>query len=250
MTDFAETLDASATNNDEASKWSSKYNALVQQFQRDLNRISDVDRSVRKRGLQKLLEDLPWASKSGSQRTAIQEFINCQLIAKLIVSLSDAVEKCRELSIQLLTKCIDECKKLSDEHFSNLLGSLCHRIGDNPFPESSEEIRLKVTELLNFFFDKFSPTKAVIITKNAAILFASLSKALMDSFPAVKSSCADLLCKLCAIMPQDVRLYIKPLLKGLCTNVMHQHSKVRSMTLKVLAYSSFKYYRIIKCFQI
>lgn len=48
------------------------YDDLLQSFTRDLNRIVDADRNSRKRGLQKLLEELPWPSSvSGASSKAL-----------------------------------------------------------------------------------------------------------------------------------------------------------------------------------
>ena len=42
--------------------------SIEAQFQRDLNRCHDSDRTTRKKGLEKLLESLPWEKKSTTRK--------------------------------------------------------------------------------------------------------------------------------------------------------------------------------------
>ena len=43
-----------------------KYLALLSKLQRDINRSQDADRNTRRRGLQKLIDDIPWTGNGGS----------------------------------------------------------------------------------------------------------------------------------------------------------------------------------------
>lgn len=79
-----------------------EYQAFVLKFQRDLNRISDTDRMTRKRGLQNLLDALPWNNKT--DYPYLINFIKSSLIELLLITLTDAIEKCRELTLKILMK--------------------------------------------------------------------------------------------------------------------------------------------------
>ena len=61
-----------------------KYNVLLQKLQRDINRLVDNDRTSRKRGLQKLLEDIPWDTTNKAQKKAIGRLIQDKLMMSFI----------------------------------------------------------------------------------------------------------------------------------------------------------------------
>jgi hypothetical protein len=79
-----------------------KFASFVQKYQRDLNRIAESDRNTRKRGLQKLLEDLPWESRQESIH--LQQLCISSLFRQLFALLGDPVEKCREVSLTMYRK--------------------------------------------------------------------------------------------------------------------------------------------------
>ena len=118
---------------------------------------------MRKRGLHKLLSDIPWTGKGGSgTKKAVKQFcINILLPAILGVSIesgskategedreegaaeavsafsyrasnagtyADGVEKCRELSLQLIKKCLENVSTLSSNALIAVIQMLCKRI--------------------------------------------------------------------------------------------------------------------------
>ena len=214
---------------------------LLQKFRRDINRISDADRMTRKRGLQKLLEDLPW--KVIKQKKSLEKLLNDHIVHLLIDGLADPVEKCRELTIALLSSSFAVIKSgpLIAGVVSKMIRSLCDRINDIPCSETAEELRLQILELLKsimkdesfiIFFGK-NPTEV------ADIILAAMSKELLDTFPAAKRACAEIVCAISEFSPLSVRMSFKPLLKSLIGNATHQHSKTRSATLQVIQLVSF-----------
>lgn len=218
---------------------------LLTTFQRDINRATDSDRSTRKRGLQKLLEDIPWGKKS--QREDLKVLVSQNLLKILIGLVADDVEKCRELSLQILKKCIEKCDDITFDTLHSLVVSLCARLSEVPFPEPAEEIRLLVIELL-LMIRKHATFVSAAVTDTNAVSQATesnigtidekvvqmLVKALTDGFPSVKRAGAELLCDITVSSPQVVKSYFKPLLKALQGNSSHQHSKTRSITLQAI----------------
>ena len=123
-----------------------RYLTLVSSTQREINRLTDEDRNTRKRGLQKLLDEVPWAGKGGSgTKKAVKQFaISILLPAILGVTIEsgkgtgggddgaesgavqaafsfrggtgtlvDNVEKVRELSLQVVKKSVENITTLS-----------------------------------------------------------------------------------------------------------------------------------------
>eukprot|EP01035_Chromulina_nebulosa_P032645 gene32645-43625_t len=209
--------------------------ALEVKFQRDLNRIIDSERNTRKRGLQKVLDDLPWDSLSDSP-DEFTTFINETLLKLLITTISDPIEKCRELTLLILQKIFSGDKLLFCENIYDLIRKLSQRIGENPFPEPAEELRLLlveiITKIFRFYISKSSNVEEIYNLSN--VVLDSLCKTLNDNFPAVKRSCAELISICSALSPKVVQLHLKSLLKGLTANVLHQHAKTRILSLQAI----------------
>ncbi|KAJ1431238.1 armadillo-type protein [Ochromonadaceae sp. CCMP2298] len=210
--------------------------SLESRFTRDLNRTCDSDRSTRKRGLQKLLEDIPWSKKS--QREELKAFVSGSMLKLLLPRIADSVEKCRELTLQILKRCLEKCTDISYDCQMELTVNLCARLGELPFPEPAEELRLLVLEVLALV--QLHPTLASLGAGSEGVsaveekMVQMLTKGLTDGFPSSKRAGAELLCAVCPSSPAVVRAYCRPLLKALQTNAAHQHSKTRSVTLQAV----------------
>ena len=203
---------------------------LLQKFQRDLNRIVDADRNTRKRGLLKLLEDLPWSQHD----SAMKDLVLLHLLQPLITTLSDVVEKCREISLKLINKCIDNCAlAIPNGIYSNMVTVLCSRINDTPFPEPTEELRLQVIELLHKIL-LFPAVNTSMEISTIEMILQSLTRALVDPFPAAKRACGELVVLLAEKWPQCICSSFKKLLYSLHGNAQHQHSKTRVITLRAI----------------
>jgi hypothetical protein len=124
-----------------------KVAAMKATFQRDLNRLSDPDRNTRKRGLQKLLDDLPWGSKS--QKKTLQRFIRGHVLCELRTTVTDPVEKCRDLSLWLLRRICETAETLPCQQVALMVKLLTSRINTVPFVEPAEELRLTCVEVLH-----------------------------------------------------------------------------------------------------
>jgi hypothetical protein len=212
---------------------------LQQQFQRDINRCSDSDRNMRKRGLQKLLQDLPWAAPASEQQQheALQKLCLNILFPLLVPLVHDPIEKCREYSLAILRKIVELYSPIDERLLLNLLQELCQRVGELPFPEQGEELRLQIVELLQLiarqsfssdFFQSFEE-----------ILLPTVAKGFQDTFPAAKRCWSEIMITLSrATSPSSIQRHHKALLKGLLPNCAHQHHKVRSLTMKVWCFSA------------
>ena len=212
-----------------------EYLPLLQKFQRDINRMNDTDRNTRKRGLQKLLDDLPWKSKK--ERRLLERLIISHVMLPLMNGISDPVEKCRELCLALLSSSMSilQSPSLNPEMLMAVMRALCNRINDIPFAETSEELRLQILELIKLIMrhPDFSLPSDTYTGEVADIILTTMTKALLDTFPAAKRSCAEIVSMVSAYSPISVRMCFKTLIKSLIGNATHQHSKTRSATLQV-----------------
>lgn len=216
---------------------SSSFEDLKGKFQRDINRIADADRNTRKRGLQKLLEDLPW--NESSHRDALIRVALEVLFQPLLAAVADPVEKCRELALMLLSKVLALARDILD-FSSALVTSLSQRINDNPFPETSEELRLQIAVVLDQVMRHPSLLSLFPHSRNEATiqfpfpdLLAALPKALVDPFPSAKKQLADLIVSIAKYSRNGGVHFSTPIFKCLAANAVHQQHKVRSSSLKV-----------------
>ena len=203
-------------------------------FQRDINRFTDNDRGSRKRGLQRILDELPWSTSDPHESTELETLITSCLLPLLPPLFSDPVEKCRELSLHILSK---TCDSLSSQHSISLLqamGPLCLRLSDTPFPESTEELRLQIIVLLSKICARMSSSGLDLDASLLKSLLQTITLSLTDTFPAVKQESAQLLVSILPSVAPLIRMNSKLLVRNLVANVYHQHSKVRVDTLKAL----------------
>lgn len=213
--------------------------SLELQFQRDLNRVLDSDRNTRKKGLQNILESLPWTSKKN--REGLLNYLFQSVLKVILPCISDAVEKCREFSLKILKQLTLIWKQVDYELLVELTNKLTERVNDLPFPEQAEELRLLIAELFFKLVEKDCEMKIVynnfndsrIVTKIASIL----PKFLTDNFPQVKRALGELTTLLVDMNRSFVKPYIGNILKALEANASHQHAKTRSMSIQAIARS-------------
>lgn len=214
-------------------------NEITLKFQREINRISDSDRNTRKSGLKKLLENLPWNTTNTEEAEALRLTCKEVIFEPLLTTLVDPVEKCRECSLGLLTKIVHLFRTdLDFQSLSTLASILCSRVNDTPFPETSEELRFQVIQLLRtlcpfIFHETALPTE---VKSMSEMIIPAVGKALVDLFPDVKKGCSEIIIDMGKLTTTDaIRAHYKILLKGLIVNASHQHYKVRSLAIKVSA---------------
>ena len=234
------------------------YQPFFLKFQRDLNRVSDSDRNTRKRGLQNLLDTLPWNDKNNQTKNHLNTFVNKSLIEVLIITLTDSTEKCRELVLKIIQK-IFESKISINSYHEKIIRVLCSRIDDAPFIEPSEELRLIILQLLsNFLHLEYSNTTSTIssatnttITSSSEellpivpmscmnLILITYTKALYDSFPNIKRESAENIHIIANKWSTVVQMTYKTIITALVANGLHQHSKTRIITLKVSMHNLF-----------
>jgi dynein assembly factor 5 len=206
------------------------FERFSQTYIRDINRIAENDRNTRKRGLQNLFESLPWTEKN--KNSWVQQLVNSILLTPLLSTLKDSVEKCRELTLNILNKVVDNDLIISSNNFEILIQSLVSRINQNPFPEPAEEIRLMNLELIFKMLQK-NHYKNLFTAALIDLLIQMSSKSLLDNFPNSKRLSSQIICLLTEKYPFLIRRSTKQLLKSLLGNIQHQHSKTRQLTVRV-----------------
>jgi dynein assembly factor 5 len=216
----------------------SQYAQLSMKFQRDINCISDPDRNVRRRALDKLSRSLKNDTASVSNNV-LQNLFTKNLKAPLLNCItSDNVEKCREKSLNILTLFAEKnAIPHSEEALKDLVQMLNARMGKLPYSEPTEEIRFLSLQFLWTYLkhrvDVGAEKKGTLLNV-IPDLANVLGKASVDPFPDVKKVTADLTILISKNWPNDMRLQLATIAKPMVTNIGHQHSRVRVCALSAL----------------
>nr|DBA19487.1 TPA: hypothetical protein GDO54_015320 [Pyxicephalus adspersus] len=150
---------------------------VSQAVARHLNCLNDDNKNTRKRALvaiQKEAED----KRLGS--AALQEVFG-ELLKPLLKSLSDPMEKCRELSIQTISYCVTNVPR-PEEALPYLIPTITQRLGSLEIMEPSEELRLALAELLYLLVEICGKKLAPYLDEMMRIL----QRTIIDPFPDVK----------------------------------------------------------------
>jgi len=200
--------------------------------QRDLNCLADPDRSTRKRTLEKLAKDVA-AGAGKPVFTAELVKRNLDLLHKpLLKCVRDPAEKCRELSVTILSALLPLVNAADVEAVAGeTLAGIRERIGVVPQAEESEEVRLELLRLTKAVLEAQPSTVRDHVDPVAAIL----EKSSYDKFPDVKKLASEVTVWLCA-QKEAVHLkdYCPGLNKALLLNLTHQQQKIRVAALQAV----------------
>lgn len=116
-----------------------------------LSQISDQNKSTRKRGLEKVSKLLE------KEHVEFTEDQRDEMIRLFLKCLTDKYERCREVSCDV---CLTIFQKISKEEVQKCLPFLfqvfTRRLSLEEEWEPSEEVRVKMMELVTFLFEMFS----------------------------------------------------------------------------------------------
>ncbi|TDH64770.1 uncharacterized protein CCR75_001536 [Bremia lactucae] len=213
------------------------YHMMVMQMQRDINCLTDPDRSVRRRAVDKLSRALKSESSHVSVPT-LRVLCTSNLKRPLLrCAENDVVEKCRERALDaLLFLCERGALELSDATLNELVALADVRLGRIPYPEPTEEIRLLILQLLYAFLKQFAAKEGTskslcdVITE----LANALGKSLVDPFPEAKKMSADCVILISKTWKSSVGMQMGTIARSLVINLGHQHSRVRTCALQAL----------------
>jgi len=186
-------------------------------FAREINCLKDAQKAIRLPALQRLHTDLPHLSPSD-----LQELFPA-LRKPLLDLLSDPVDKCRELTVSLLSTLNAQ---MPDFEAENVLEAMNRRLT----AESVEEIRLMEVKLVQEIVTKRSEVLGNAVGEVGALV----AKAFKDPFPLVKQEAASLLQCLAVHFSAHLSLLSSQILQSCIPCLTHQHSKVRLSTLHAL----------------
>ena len=126
----------------------SQVDDLCRSITRHLNCLQDDNRNTRKRALESIRKEFIPLNVSNNDQTSLVNAI----VRPMLHVFSDPVEKCRELAIVLVTDWVNSLPEPCDL-LQHVVPTLVQRLGQPDIVEPSEELRLKLVELLILLVD-------------------------------------------------------------------------------------------------
>ena len=228
---------------------------LSKKFAREVNCLADPALGTRKSALKKLSRELTAASvcaaisASGARRQSTRPrctsraqtqpdhaagFFTASLGSALVGLFSDPVERVREdaLDLYLALAQLPGSADSLGVALRQALPTFAARIGSSPFGEPSEELRLKLVDLLLFLLVQRSSRDEVAAGLDSVA--TTLARVAADAFPAVKVAAAKAVQALATAVPRHIPSVATPLVKSTLANTGHQRGKVRGEAVRAL----------------
>lgn len=213
---------------------------LTKKQQRNINCLTDPNRSTRRRALGKFAKEFS-APPTQARRSVQSAFFKASLQQPLLACLSDEIEKCRELSCTLLAHFTNHVLTDPADHtaiynlFLLVLPIMQNRIGSTPFAEPTEEIRLCLVDLFNTLLQHPAVSTSPQLSEQGPDILAVYARAAADAYPDVKKSCSVGIQHLAKVAPGRLHSNMDKCIVALIANLGHQHSRVRCATLEAMA---------------
>ena len=219
--------------------------ALVGTHERDLNCLSDANKTTRSRAIKRLEKAL----FKSSDREGAQLYFRETLLPLLLELFADRVEKCREGAITFVARWATEaCEpNVAAELLARVVPCIRDRFAKaegggsgsglasaaaNGFAEECEELRLQLVQLLESFvkLEGFGAVAHVCLDDVAT----AAVRASADAFHAVKKCAALVVSRLAKACPEHVHLHLEPLARAMLANLRHQHQRVRRASIDAI----------------
>ncbi|XP_071107149.1 dynein axonemal assembly factor 5-like [Haliotis cracherodii] len=202
-------------------------NAVLQGIARHINCLAEENRNTRKKALESIRSDT--LGRKPPLDADEHVLIFSEVLKPVLKILSDPVEKCRELSISLISDYLKLVDK-PDEHLSYIVPVLSARLGQQEIIESSEELRLSLVELLVQIVECSGKRMAIYLDDAIRIL----QRTIVDPYPEVKKESCRCSSKLAKSIPEYFHMQSESLIKPLMLTISHQHAKVRTVVVETI----------------
>ncbi|ORY24853.1 ARM repeat-containing protein [Rhizoclosmatium globosum] len=197
-------------------------------LQRDANVLtsSQSDRLAKKRAAESIAKQSKSAHLNARQTSKLFE----QIGPFLFVSLSDPIEKVRELAAIQIKWFVEGSSDIVPV-LPSLLPTLSSRLSPADLQEPSEEVRHHLVALLRALILATKQVFGPGVDESLRILGRTLN----DPFPDVKKESCLAVVALCEFCPREVQPSIVAFVKELGGCLTHRHKDVRAHALKALA---------------
>jgi len=208
-----------------------QYNEILMNIQRDINILGEIssDRLAKRRALDKIKRETIGNKKKIPVEILQKVFSN--ISNSLVKCLGDSVEKCRELSTQIITDFVETIDPVP--FISYLIPVFVNRYSQPEIIEPSEEIRLATVELILNLSNISKREIAPFVEDIVRIL----DRTLQDPYPEVKKVSCKIIISLVENAERQVSYFGEKITKSLVPTLQHKHSSVRIIALQALKYA-------------
>lgn len=202
-------------------------NAVLQGIARHINCLGEENRNTRKKALEGIKKDT--LQRKPPLAASELQLIFSEVAKPLLKIFSDPVEKCRELSIDIIREYMKNVDK-PDESLPYVIPVLVQRLGQQEIIEPSEEIRLMLIEFLSEILENSGKKLSVYLDDLVRIL----QRTIPDPFPDVKKESCRCTSKIAKAIPEYFHMQSESLIKPLLLTITHQHAKVRTLVVETI----------------
>jgi dynein assembly factor 5 len=210
------TTNGHSTTSDNLEQQQQQYHLKFNKF---LQSIKDDSKIKRKQALESISKEIQHQIDTNTLTNDLSKF----LLKQILPIINDQYETCRELSIDLLIN-LNNKFNLSDDLLSVLILALRQRLGQKDIIEPSEEIRLKLFELIYNLINKCDKN---LLNIHLDDLVAILQNSFHDNYAEVKKKGCLCTRALAKKVSSEFHKQSEALIKPLLLNITHQHSRVR-----------------------
>ncbi|XP_065191202.1 dynein axonemal assembly factor 5-like [Sycon ciliatum] len=225
---------------------------IIQKLRRDINCLAENDRTAKRRALEKLSKETVGKAARGEISPAVVCAVYEEALLKPVLRiLSDSVERCRCLAVDIIDKFLDIVLYSSLKRtLPYIIPSLVDRLGvpqQQQVTEPSEELRLTMVEVLMKLITVADERSRLDCSttngpaEHAHLLSAYMDdltnilvRALVDPFHDVKKVSCQCVQRLAAAIPRQFNMQAESFIKPLTQCLAHQHSKVRVEALHAM----------------
>ncbi|XP_072168625.1 dynein axonemal assembly factor 5-like [Diadema setosum] len=204
---------------------------------RQINCLGEGNRMAKRRALEGIKKETI-GKKPPLDNEVLQGVLEAEL-KPLLKCFGDPVDKCRELSVQLIHDFVETIPRPA-EILPYLIPTIVTRLGNQEITESAEELRLALVELMIKLVELTGDRLAPFLDDYVRVL----QRTIVDPFSDVRRASCTCTCKLARSIPQHFHLQSESLISPLLQTISHQHSKVRVQVIytigDVLQYGNHK----------
>ena len=202
-------------------------NAVLQGLARHINCLGEDNKMARRKALESIRKDT--VDRKPPLDPSELKSLFSELQKPLLKEFSDPMERCREISVDSVSKFLNIVPSPEDS-LPYVIPVIVQRLGQPEIVEPSEEMRLQVVNLLKQIIESSGKKIAVYLDDVIRIL----QRTIIDPYPEVKKlscSCASSVAK---AVPEYFHAQSESLIKPLLLAISHQHAKVRTIVIHTI----------------
>lgn len=215
-----------------AESMSSEISDVLQNINRHVNCLGEENRNTRKRAIEGIKKEI-FGRKPCVEGIVLQGVLS-EIVKSLLKLLSDPVEKCRELTVSLLSQFLEKIPE-AHEFLPFVIPVITQRLGQPELIEPSEELRLQlvilVQQIVSLVDKKIAPYLDDVIK--------ILQHTIVDQYPEVKKESCKCASQIAKCIPEYFHMQSESLIKPLLQSISHQHSRVRVEVIKAIGKFEF-----------